>query len=127
MDNGPKPTRLWHLTGRKHFERTISDRVGDLKWLHPICGRLRRDGTQLLFLTLALGVAGSYAMGKFDPASFTTTTTQENMQPDCTVMTGKKCPHSKPPAPTLPPCPCKEDDKCPMEWMKEEEKNRKRS
>lgn len=95
MDNGIKPTRLWHLTGKKHFRRIILDRICTKP---PFSQRGRRDFVQFVGLVLAasLGLMASYGM--FSPPEKV-----RNVGKCDTSASKRKCTAPKEPCPPIKP------------------------
>nr|XP_037868036.1 uncharacterized protein LOC101738226 [Bombyx mori] len=104
MYNGIKPTRLWHLTPRKYFDRMIQDKI---EVRNGFTQRSKSEQTKLVALLLSgtLGVAYSYGM--FSPEKTLTTIVRPPGACDPPKM---QCPNTPAPAPDKD-CPLRPCDK----------------
>lgn len=64
MDNGIKPTRLWYLTGRKHFKLMVNKRLS----LTPPNEDPRKDFFKVVAIILPSVLGLAYSYGVFSPA-----------------------------------------------------------
>lgn len=91
MNNGIKPTRLWHFTGKKHFMKMIKDRHEAVTHSHT--AKTRKDMLTLVGTTLMCAVGLTYSVGFFSP--------KVPEHKTCHPPPKKKCATSK----TQDPCP----------------------
>lgn len=106
MNNGIKPTRLWHLTGKKYFRKLILDRECSRP---PHNQRNIKDLLQVAGIALAsgIGILASYGM----------------LSPPKKVATVMKCDTSRAKKSCKPPKePCSSTPEKPMKSCTSEDK-----
>lgn len=99
MNNGIKPTRLWHLTGKKHFRNLIQDKVTARPRFEQ---RNRWEKLKIVGLVVSALATICYTYGIFSPEKGLTTIIRP---PGACDPPKKKCVKPK----VIPPCPPAKD------------------
>lgn len=99
MNNGIKPTRLWHLTGKKHLASILKNKEDALP--RPLSSRRMKDTLQLYGVLLTAVAALWYSFGKMSPPPDLTKMKKPLKNP-CEPPPPKKCTGKPGPCPPPP-------------------------